>query len=66
MALLQSIAWTNRPPVGYHRCIDNGESKMDTMENQDTIRRIYQALQTSDLSVFSASVHFGRSSNGRF
>jgi hypothetical protein len=52
--------------VGYHRCIDNGESKMDTMENQDTIRRIYQALQTGDLSVFSASVHFGRSSNGRF
>jgi len=39
---------------------------MDTMESQDTIRRIYQALQTGDLSVFSASVHFGRSSNGSF
>ena len=39
---------------------------MDAMENQDTIRRLYQALQTGDCGVFSASVHFGRSSNGRF
>ena len=53
MALLQSIAWTNRPAVGYHRCIDNGESKMDTMVNQDTIRRIYQALQTGDYAAIT-------------
>ena len=30
---------------------------MGTIENKDTIRRIYQALQTGDRSVFSASVH---------
>ena len=30
---------------------------MGTIENKDTIRRIYQALQTGDRSVFGASVH---------
>ena len=30
---------------------------MGTIENKDTIRHIYEALQTGDRSVFSASVH---------
>ena len=30
---------------------------MGTIENKDTIRRIYQALETGDRSVFGASVH---------
>jgi ketosteroid isomerase-like protein len=30
---------------------------MGAIENKETIRRIYQALQTGDRSVFSASVH---------
>src|SRR5438132_11330251 len=57
MAIIQSIDWTNRRRLRHHRCIDNGDSKMGTIENKDTIRRIYQALQTGDRSVFSASVH---------
>ena len=30
---------------------------MGTIENKDTVKRIYQALQTGDRSVFGASVH---------
>lgn len=30
---------------------------MGTIENKDTVRRIYQALQTGDRSVFGAAVH---------